>query len=190
MTFKCFNHFLSFCLSFLIQHLSPHFILGNYKNHEGLRLVLDRYCASVSTHSLRYSIGEYDISVCGERREGRGEQLTVTPVPRTSSGPLRRTLSVTRRHVRSWSVSKNRYRIGIVFDWQQKNGVSVSAENGVLGLTLLNGQPDGQTTCWSSPWQCISAKPWCINNIKHGSVKSHVIQSNMTDYKPPLFFIR
>jgi len=27
-------------------------------------LVLDRYCASVSTHSLRYSIGEYDISVC------------------------------------------------------------------------------------------------------------------------------
>ena len=28
------------------------------------RLVLDRYCASVSTHSLRYSIGEYDISVC------------------------------------------------------------------------------------------------------------------------------
>jgi len=26
-------------------------------------LVLDRYCASVSTHSLRYSIGE-DISVC------------------------------------------------------------------------------------------------------------------------------
>ena len=37
VTFKCFNHFLSFCLSFLIQHLSPHFILGNYKNHEGLR---------------------------------------------------------------------------------------------------------------------------------------------------------
>ena len=30
-------------------------------------LVLDRYCASVSTHSLRYSIGEYDISVCGLR---------------------------------------------------------------------------------------------------------------------------
>ena len=26
--------------------------------------VIDRYCASVSTHSLRYSIGEYDISVC------------------------------------------------------------------------------------------------------------------------------
>jgi len=30
----------------------------------GLLLVLDRYCASVSPHSLRYSIGEYDISVC------------------------------------------------------------------------------------------------------------------------------
>ena len=30
-------------------------------------LVLDRYCASVSTHSLRYSIGEYDISVCVSR---------------------------------------------------------------------------------------------------------------------------
>jgi len=27
-------------------------------------LVLDRYCESVSTHSLHYSIGEYDISVC------------------------------------------------------------------------------------------------------------------------------
>jgi len=27
-------------------------------------LVLDRYCASVSTDSLCYSIGEYDISVC------------------------------------------------------------------------------------------------------------------------------
>ena len=26
--------------------------------------MLDRYCASVSTHSLRYCIGEYDISVC------------------------------------------------------------------------------------------------------------------------------
>jgi len=30
------------------------------------------------------------ISSPGERWEGRGEQLTVTPVPRTSSGPLRR----------------------------------------------------------------------------------------------------
>jgi len=27
-------------------------------------------------------------------------------------------------------------KIGIVFDWQQKIGVSVSAENGALGLTL------------------------------------------------------
>ena len=27
-------------------------------------VVLDRYCASVITHSLRFSIGEYDISVC------------------------------------------------------------------------------------------------------------------------------
>jgi len=25
---------------------------------------VSRYCISVSTHSLRYSIGEYDISVC------------------------------------------------------------------------------------------------------------------------------
>ena len=30
------------------------------------------------------------ISSPSERREGRGEQLTVTPVPRTSSGPLHR----------------------------------------------------------------------------------------------------
>ena len=45
-------------------------------------------------------------------------------------------LSVTRRHIRSWSISKNRYRIRIVFDWQQKIGVSVSAKNGILGLTL------------------------------------------------------
>jgi len=29
------------------------------------------------------------ISSPSERREGRGEQLLVTPVPRTSSGPLR-----------------------------------------------------------------------------------------------------
>jgi len=28
------------------------------------KLVLDRYCVSVSIHSLLYSIGEYDISVC------------------------------------------------------------------------------------------------------------------------------
>jgi len=28
------------------------------------RLALGRYCVSVSTHSLLYSIGEYDISVC------------------------------------------------------------------------------------------------------------------------------
>ena len=30
------------------------------------------------------------VSSPGERWEGKGEQLTVTPVPRTSSGPLRR----------------------------------------------------------------------------------------------------
>ena len=30
----------------------------------GPLLVLDRYCASLSTHLLRYGIGEYDISVC------------------------------------------------------------------------------------------------------------------------------
>jgi len=29
-----------------------------------IKLVLDRYCVSVSIHSLLYSIGEYDISVC------------------------------------------------------------------------------------------------------------------------------
>jgi len=29
-----------------------------------LLVVLDRYCVSVSIHSLLYSIGEYDISVC------------------------------------------------------------------------------------------------------------------------------
>jgi len=30
----------------------------------GSFVVLDRYCVSVSIHSLLYSIGEYDISVC------------------------------------------------------------------------------------------------------------------------------
>jgi len=29
-----------------------------------IKVVLDRYCVSVSIHSLLYSIGEYDISVC------------------------------------------------------------------------------------------------------------------------------
>ena len=38
---------------------------NNSKNQHGtMQLVLDRYCASVSTHSLRYSINEYDVSVC------------------------------------------------------------------------------------------------------------------------------
>jgi len=33
-------------------------------------------------------------------------------------------------------MQKHRYRIGIGIGWRQKIGVSVSVENGVLGLTL------------------------------------------------------
>jgi len=41
------------------------FVATAYKNKKWVMLlVLDRYCVSVSTHSLLYSIGEYDISVC------------------------------------------------------------------------------------------------------------------------------
>ena len=42
------------------------------------------------THLRDRSACAYIISSPGERREGTREQLTVTPVPRTSSGPLRR----------------------------------------------------------------------------------------------------
>jgi len=31
----------------------------------------------------------FPVTLPGERREGRGEELAVTPVPRTSSGPIR-----------------------------------------------------------------------------------------------------
>jgi len=34
-------------------------------------------------------------------------------------------------------MQKHRYRIGIGIGWRQKIGVSVSVENGVLGLTLI-----------------------------------------------------
>jgi len=54
-------------------------------------IVLDRYCVLVSIHSLLYSIGEYDISVCVSRP--------------TAAASKAFDLSVTLRHGRSWSVS-------------------------------------------------------------------------------------
>jgi len=59
------------CSPLPIHNVMQHFVtnaekLQNEKQDETHteKVVLDRYCASVSTHSLRYSIGEYDISVC------------------------------------------------------------------------------------------------------------------------------
>jgi len=48
-------------------------------------LVLDRYCASVSTHSLRYIIGKYDISVC-----------VSPPMPSNRTGRLKHMVRVDR----------------------------------------------------------------------------------------------
>jgi len=49
------------------------------------------------------------VSSPGERREGRGEQLSVTPVPRTSSGPLRRKLQL-KLDACALSESRNSYK--------------------------------------------------------------------------------
>ena len=80
------------------------------------------------------------------------------------------------RAVRFWSVSKNRYRIGIVFNWQQKIGVSVSAENGVLGLTL-------ETTVlneliWSVSWLS------CCSNRTSISVQYYKISIRFISHQP------
>jgi len=56
-----------------------------------------RVCVSSQTHSRKIPClhisaalsAPFPITLPGERREGRGEELAVTPVPRTSSGPIR-----------------------------------------------------------------------------------------------------
>jgi len=51
-------------------------------------------------------------------------------------------------------MQKHRYRIGIGIGWQQKIGVSVSVENGVLGLTL------NITIAFIAQWVTIQDHLW------------------------------
>jgi len=62
------------------------------------------------THLRDRSACAYIISSPGERREGTREQLTVTPVPRTSSGPMRRMRQLKRR-VRAVSLMQQLQRL-------------------------------------------------------------------------------